>query len=113
MLGNFFMVKKQIKTLRALKTSLKKTLPAKISEVIASYEIFAGRPVPDDAKGFNAHHSACKSAVVHAETLLKLARWTEEGKFSSPAVDGSETDLEFLLDEARREENDFEDEQNE
>lgn len=107
------MVKKQIKTLRALKTSLKKTLPAKISEVIASYEIFAGRPVPDDAKGFNAHHSACKSAVVHAETLLKLARWTEEGKLSPSETGNREDDLRFLLEEAGREEDDFDDEQNE
>lgn len=74
------MVTKKIKTLAALKTRLKKTLPEKISEVIASYETFSEQPVPDDAKGFSAHHSACKSAVVHAETLLKLARWTEDEK---------------------------------
>ncbi len=105
------MVKKQIKTLRGLKQSLKKTLPAKISEVIAGYEIFAGRPVPDDAKGFNAHHSACKAAVIHAETLLKLARWTEEGTDISSETNDQKTELQYLLDEAHREEEDFDDEQ--
>ena len=68
---------KRIKTLQSLKNNLKKTLPQKISDVIKSYEDFSEQQIPDDAKGFSAHHSACKSAVVHAETLLKLARWTE------------------------------------
>lgn len=70
--------KQKIKTLKALKSRLRKTLPEKISEVIDSYENFSEQPVPDDAKGFSAHHSACKSAVIHAETLLKLAEWTDE-----------------------------------
>lgn len=69
---------KKIKTIKALKTRLKKTLPEKISKVIDSYETFLEKGVPDDAKGFSAHHSACKSAVVHAETLLKLAKWTND-----------------------------------
>ncbi len=103
----FKMVTKKIKTLAALKTRLKKTLPEKISEVIASYETFSEQPVPDDAKGFSAHHSACKSAVVHAETLLKLARWTEDEK---PAPDsGTMPDIEELLREARNEIDGFED----
>lgn len=72
------MTSKKIKTLKALKNRLRKTLPEKISEVIDSYENFSEQPVPDDAKGFSAHHSACKSAVIHAETLLKLAEWTDE-----------------------------------
>lgn len=102
------MVTKKIKTLAALKTRLKKTLPEKISEVIASYETFSEQPVPDDAKGFSAHHSACKSAVVHAETLLKLARWTEDEV--PEAADAKMPDIEALLREARDEMDGFEDE---
>ena len=88
------MTSKKIKTLKALKSRLRKTLPEKISEVIDSYENFSEQPVPDDAKGFSAHHSACKSAVIHAETLLKLAEWTDE-----------KTDRQILelLNEARNE----------
>ncbi len=95
------MVIKIIKTLSTLKKRLKKTLPEKISEVIASYEDFSRQPVPNDAKGFSAHHSACKSAVVHAETLLKLARWTEDEKM----LPQQETSIEIdsLLQEARNE----------
>ena len=95
------MVTKKIKTLSALKNRLKKTLPEKISEVIASYESFSEQPVPDDAKGFSAHHSACKSAVVHAETLLKLARWTEDEKALSQT--NGTVEIDSLLREARSE----------
>lgn len=102
------MVTKKIKTLSALRKRLKKTLPEKISEVIASYENFSEQPVPDDAKGFSAHHSACKSAVIHAETLLKLARWTEDEK-TLPQQENI-LGIDSLLQEARNELEETEDE---
>ena len=96
------MPSKKIKTLQSLKNNLKKTLPQKISEVIKSYENFAEQPAPADAKGFSAHHSACKSAVVHAETLLKLARWTEDEPL--PPTERDEIDITSLLEEAHHQE---------
>ena len=104
MRSNKQMPTKKIKTLRSLKNNLKKILPQKISEVIKSYENFAEHPAPDDAKGFSAHHTACKSAVVHAETLLKLARWTEDDMVSTTETDN--TDIAELLAEAKEEEED-------
>lgn len=100
---------KNIKTLRALKGRLKKTLPEKISQVMESYENFSELPIPDDAKGFSAHHNACKSAVVHAETLLKLARWTtdEENLNTAPPAD----DLQEIIAEAQKEYDEFADEE--
>lgn len=89
-----------IKTLRTLRSRLKKALPAKISQVMQSYEDFSSQPVPEDAKGFTAHHNACKSAVVHAETLIKLARWTE-GEAPETAAPSGMTGLENLLQEAQ------------
>lgn len=94
---------KKIKTLRALKNNLKKTLPQKISEVIKSYEDFSEQPAPADAKGFGAHHAACKSAVVHAETLLKLARWTENELVPDEENQAGFIPVQKLLDEARAE----------
>lgn len=88
-----------IKTLRTLRSRLKKALPAKISQVMQSYEDFSNLPVPEDAKGFTAHHNACKSAVVHAETLIKLARWTE-GEDPGTAAAAPLAGLEKLLMEA-------------
>lgn len=102
---------KKIKTLQSLKDTLKKTLPQKISEVIKSYEDFSEQSAPVDAKGFSAHHSACKSAVVHAETLLKLARWTEDDLLLPVEEQTKDSSLQALLDEARQEENNFEEEE--
>lgn len=101
---------KKIKTLKALKSRLKKTLPEKISEVINSYETFAEQPIPDDAKGFNAHHSACKSAVIHAETLLKLAKWTDDNQDEKLKTDNEEEDILELINEAHFELDRFDDE---
>ncbi len=90
------MTTKKIKTLKALKSRLRKTLPEKISEVIDSYENFSEQPVPEDAKGFSAHHSACKSAVVHAETLLKLAEWTDSKDTDSEPQNENKQLMSFL-----------------
>lgn len=103
------MTAKKIKTLQSLKNNLKKSLPERISRVIKSYEDFSEQPAPIDAKGFSAHHTACKSAVIHAETLLKLARWTEDEKILTEDNRSGDS-LELLLSEARQEEAEFEEE---
>ena len=86
---------KTVKTLKALKKMLKKTLPEKISKVLASYENFSNNSEPEDAKGFGAYHSALKSAIVHADTLLKLAKWTDDEEKRS-SVDENIDLLKFL-----------------
>lgn len=101
---------KKVKTLKALKKCLKKTLPEKVSQVLESYEAFSERPVPEDAKGFSAHHGACKSAVIHAETLLKLAKWTEDEK-NPAATSAPPDDILRLLSEARAELDGFNDDE--
>lgn len=106
----YLMPTKKIKTLQSLKDTLKKTLPQQISKVIKSYEAFSEHQVPEDAKGFSAHHSACKSAVVHAETLLKLARWTED-EVTFNEQENNDDELAMLLSEAEQEQDKFKDEQ--
>lgn len=101
---------KKIKTLKALKKCLKKTLPEKVSLVLESYENFAEQAIPEDAKGFSAHHSACKAAVIHAETLLKLAKWTEDD-LSPRAETVPSDDIIKLLNEARNELDGFNDDE--
>ncbi|MDR1694567.1 MAG: hypothetical protein LBR70_05210 [Lactobacillaceae bacterium] len=95
------MKEKKAKTIKAVKTRLKKTLPEKISIVIDSYEEFLKKNMPDDAKGFSAHHAACKSAVTHLETLLKLARWTVDENKDDRAFDESENDIWKIIAEAK------------
>ena len=94
------MPSKKLKNLQSLKEKLKKALPQQISKVLKNYKEFSDQPVPEDAKGFGAHHSACKSAVVHIETLLKLARWTEDGEGNSDII-GHENHWAAILAEAR------------
>ncbi len=101
---------KKVKTLKALRKCLKKTLPEKVSQVLESYENFAGRNIPEDAKGFSAHHSACKSAVIHAETLLKLARWGEDD-LPAVAADTSQDNILTMLNEARAELDEYNDDE--
>lgn len=71
---------KNYKNIEKLKIGLKKTLPQKIASVIQSYEEFVEKEIPNDSKSFTAFHGACKSAVLHAETLFKLSKWVEENK---------------------------------
>ncbi len=50
-------------------------LPSALRQALASYHTFSGNEIPEDSKGFSAHHNACKVAVAHIELLLKLANW--------------------------------------
>lgn len=52
-------------------------LPQAIGKALESYHSFMGQDVPDDAKGFSAHHTAAKVAIAHIDLLLKLARWAD------------------------------------
>ncbi len=88
------------RTLDGLKKNLKKTLPERIAKVVESYDSFASSDVPEDAKGFAGHHSACKAAVAHAESLLKLAKWTEDEQVAEEQ-DKKSNELIALLAEAR------------
>ncbi|MCP4393314.1 MAG: hypothetical protein GY804_03455 [Alphaproteobacteria bacterium] len=63
---------------RTLKARLRNYLPAKIAGVVSSYDAFTSETMPKDAKGFTAHHSACKAAIAHTDMLIKLAKWVEE-----------------------------------
>lgn len=52
-------------------------LPQAIARTLDSYHQFSSEDIPDDAKGFSAHHSACKVAIAHIELLIKLAKWAD------------------------------------
>jgi hypothetical protein len=53
-------------------------LPDALLNALASYERFARQPIPDEAREFTAHHSACKVAISHIELLIKLSERTIE-----------------------------------
>ena len=57
--------------------SLAEFLPDALATALQSYHSFARTEIPEDAKGFSAHHSACKMAISHIDLLLKLAQWAD------------------------------------
>ena len=79
-----------------LKEKLSVLLPEKIGETVETYEVFSNQEVPMEAKAFAAHHAACKSAMAHVDTLIKLLRWCEITSEKSEAEANAE-----LLAEAR------------
>ena len=48
-------------------------LPDALQKAFESYHQFMAQDVPEDAKGFGAHHTAAKVAIAHIELLMKLA----------------------------------------
>lgn len=61
-----------------VKASLGTLLPSLIETATQSYEAFCQTDVPEDAKGFAAHHAACKAALSHVEVLTKLVKWARD-----------------------------------
>ena len=62
-----------------LKKHLLTILPKKVAEAVLGYELFSKTEAPMDAKGFANYHTACKSAMAHIDTLIKLLKWAEKG----------------------------------
>ena len=70
--------RKKIGTIEDARNLLSDILPSLIQGATNSYETFSQAEIPEDAKGFAAHHAACKSALSHVELLTKLVRWADK-----------------------------------
>ncbi|CCQ72319.1 hypothetical protein [Magnetospira sp. QH-2] len=77
--------------LDTVRDRLSSLLPPLMENAAISYQAFAALDPPEDAKGFSAHHAACKSALAHLDLLAKLARWAS-GKEEVPAAGTDESD---------------------
>lgn len=87
--------------LDGLKAALAARLPERAAAAVADYEAFSAQPPPDDAKGFAAHHAACKAALAHVEAAVKLLRWAAPPEPAATAPDAGADDLARLIAEAR------------
>ncbi|MFI3241508.1 MAG: hypothetical protein R3Y43_02960 [Alphaproteobacteria bacterium] len=83
--------------LKKVKKKLSKFLPQKIDNVLDKYDDFSNQDILSDAKSFHAHHSACKTAITHIHSLLKLAETTEAQEAATPIP---AFDIEAILKEA-------------
>jgi len=57
-----------------LRAELTEALRDAIDQLFASYTRFASDPPNGDAKKFSDHHAACRSALVHLDLLMKIAK---------------------------------------
>ncbi len=69
--------RKKATSIEEVRSLLAGLLPSLIQSATTSYEVFSSTEEPEDAKGFAAHHAACKAALSHVELLTKLVRWAE------------------------------------
>ena len=77
-----------------------------VESILAQYRHFAQSAMAEgedwDAKAFSAHHGACKSALNHMDSLLKLLVWAErrEGEAAGAPLSSS-PEHQVLISEAR------------
>ncbi len=84
-------------------------LPSAIKHVIQTYNDFVNQEMSLEAKDFSNHHSACKAAITHLESLLKVLKNTsveEEGKTDSGT---GVTDISLLIAKAKQDLKHYED----
>ncbi len=84
--------------LDAARRELARAVPDLIRAALADYRRLAAAGAEDvaDAKAVAARHAACKAAVAHIESLIRLARWAQD-----EAADQTAPDLDALVAEAR------------
>ncbi|NVJ92514.1 MAG: hypothetical protein HWE34_12690 [Methylocystaceae bacterium] len=82
--------RKKAGSIEEVRTLLCNLLPSLIQSATVSYEAFSDAEVPEDAKGFAAHHAACKAALSHVELLTKLVRWAEQEENPTPTLSEDE-----------------------
>lgn len=67
------MTRRSKKMITQSRDDIAKFLPDALAKAFRSYHEFMEQDVPEDAKGFGAHHTAAKVAIAHIELLMKLA----------------------------------------
>jgi hypothetical protein len=85
-------------------------LPGALEHALAAYREALARPSAEEPRAFAAQQAACKSALMHIEALLKLARGLEDERLAATpepsggeAGESQEQALARLLAEARAE----------
>lgn len=92
---------RKIISVEQARQSLSKVLPSSIHQVLLCYEDYSRSEIPEDSKGFAAHHAACKAALSHLELLTKLVRWAEQPEEQETVVRDEDEEIASLLENAR------------
>mgnify|MGYP000323936461 CR=1 FL=1 len=87
-----------------LRAELLRDLPGDIKRVRNAYRRAAQQAaLLRDAKDFNAHQAACKTALGHLDGLIKLLRWASDAdndELNGKPRTGENVDVEKLLKQA-------------
>lgn len=75
-------------------------LPDAIDRVIHTYNDFVTQDLSLDAKEFSNHHSACKAAINHLESLLKILKNTSVDQQDTNKI--QPTDISLLIQRAKQ-----------
>ncbi|HCK17888.1 MAG TPA: hypothetical protein DHW36_05185 [Thalassospira sp.] len=87
----------------ALQSRLLGELPDDIAMARDAYHRLAGEAAGImDAREFSAHQAACKTALGHLESLIKLLRWACEGAGEVDDDTPDKRNVDQLIVEARR-----------
>lgn len=92
--------------LATLRARLLAELPDDIAQARDAYHRLAGEAAGImDAKEFSTHQGACKAALGHLESLIKLLRWACDGadQAGGDANNGQTSSIDRLISEARSE----------
>ena len=81
-------------SLDSLRAAIARLVPEAMERAVGSYRDFVTVSVPLEAKEFKDHHTAGRTALVHLESLLRLARWA-----AIPGAGGDETATETIGDD--------------
>ncbi|WP_417841613.1 hypothetical protein [Terasakiella sp.] len=93
--------RKKASSIEDVRSLLAGLLPNLIQSATTSYEAFSRAEEPEDAKGFAAHHAACKAALSHVELLTKLVRWAENTEEETTKSLSEDDEIAGLLAGAR------------
>lgn len=86
-----------------LRAELLRDLPSDIKRVRNAYRRAAQQAaLLRDAKDFNAHQAACKTALGHLDGLIKLLRWACEGAGDLDDAAPDKTNVDQLIAKAKR-----------
>ncbi len=84
----------------AIRARVRQHLPKYIRKILADYASCAELAPNHDVKSFQSHQAACKAALQHLDSALKILAWAENGapELETPAPGETER----LIDLAKR-----------
>ncbi len=89
-------------SLEIVRAAIARLVPEAMERAVGSYRDFVTLGVPLEAKEFKDHHTAGRTALVHLESLMKLASWAASPASGGDSAEtGSEEFDTMLLDASR------------